>query len=63
MCEVLIFGILDKSHSRNKTVLFFFFLLLCLPFDALELPREREKNVFYFTLHSCCTAGEKHFKY
>lgn len=58
-------GGLDKSHSRNKIFLFYFFPLLLpyLPLDALELLREREKNVLYFILHSCCTAGGKQFKY
>lgn len=38
---MLLFGILYKSQSRKKNP-----LLLHLLFDALELLREREKNVF-----------------
>lgn len=46
----LVFGVLDKSHSRNKIFHFYFFFFppLYLPFDALEMPRESEKKCFLF---------------
>lgn len=50
--ELLVIVIFYKSHSRKKNP-----LLLHLPFNALELLRERQKNIF-ISPHTAATARE-----